>query len=421
MPSLMLSRLARQARPVARRLAQRRGLSSEVGAEIRSDGFTQALPKRDIVAPLIIASIYGGAWMMTEEGRIEELASKIDVNTDPLANPTPNQVFHHLWPFVAGTVVMLFDSISCKFSQTKDMDWLCTKALNDDVAAAVALSLLTPAAEHSPALTRAICDRGSLPRIKEIVAIYKTLPREQHDDVVVNACILAAKVAALPERRDEGLSMAEFAWMMPPEKAHDYTPYGIEGLGALWKADTRGFLQEGGVARLAELVAGPPLRPSKPGSGLLTQMLAERMLSRIVADDTARAALVAECTTIEAALSKTSRGDGAKKRKTLWQAAGVVRLPHARQLPPGSLLTGAPSPAGQPRERARGPVARARAPACLGTRERGLPLQLPPIRPAADAERVPHAAQPGHGRRLRRALRRAARLGARVVAGLFYI
>ena len=245
----------------------------------RSDGFTEALPKKDVVAPLFVAGVWGASWMFAEEGNIESLASKMDINTDPNATPTPNQVFHHLWPFVAGTIGMLFDSIACKFSQTKDMEYLCTKALNDDTGAALALSLLTPAAEHSAAMTRAICAHAdSLRRIKEIIAIYKTLPREQHDDVVVNACAIAAKVAALPELRDEGLSVSDFTWMMPPGKAHLYTQYGIEGLSALWQVDSTAFLAQGGIARLAELVEGPALMPDKADSGMINQMMVRLLL-----------------------------------------------------------------------------------------------------------------------------------------------
>ena len=35
------------------------------------------------------------------------------------------------------------------------------------------------------------------------------------DDVVVNACILLAKVAALPELKAAGLGLGDFTWMMP--------------------------------------------------------------------------------------------------------------------------------------------------------------------------------------------------------------
>ena len=252
-----------------------------LSTEARTDGFNEALPRRDLVAPLVCASVYAFSWFAADEGRIQSLAEKVDVNTDPSKNPTPNQVFHHLWPYVAGTLGMLFESVACKFSQTKDMDWLCTAALNDDTNAAVALSLLVPPAENSPAFVRAICERhGVLRRTKEIVHIYKTLPREQHDDVVVNACILAAKVAAMPELRDQGLGVADFVWMMPADKAHLYTQYGIEGLAALWKEDTKAFLCSGGVLRLYELVDGYPLRPKKSESSAVIQLLAHRLVNQ---------------------------------------------------------------------------------------------------------------------------------------------
>jgi hypothetical protein len=189
-----------------------------------------------------------------------------------------------LWPYVAGTLGMLFESVACKFSQTKDMEWLCTTALNDDVNAAVALSLLTPPAEFSPAFTRAICDRkGALRRVNEIVQIYKTLPRDQHDDVVVNACVVMAKVAALPELKAEGLAVADFSWMMPAgEKAPLYAQYGLEGLQMLWQSDTRSLLSSGGVLRTYELLEGSPLRPSKLESSVINQLLAHRLFNQFV-------------------------------------------------------------------------------------------------------------------------------------------
>ena len=244
------ARLGRRA--LSRRLG-RRGLSSSTP---RIDGFDEALPRRDIVAPLIFGGIYAFSWFSADEGRIKGLAEKVDINTDPEKNPTPTQVFHHLWPYVAGTLGMLFESVACKFSQTSDMDWLCTTALNDDTNAAVALSLLVPPAEYSACFTRAVAQRpGVLHRVKEIVTIYKTLPREQHDDVVVNACILEAKVASLPELKDQGLTIGDFVWMMPEDKAHLYTQYGLEGLQALWKDDPRALLCSGGLLRTLELTA----------------------------------------------------------------------------------------------------------------------------------------------------------------------
>lgn len=250
----------------------------------RTDGFDEALPRRDIIAPLFFAGVYAGSWVAADEGRIQSLAEKVDVNTDPTKNPTPTQLFHHLWPYVAGTLGMLFESVACKFSQTKDMEWLCTTALNDDVNAAVALSLLTPPAEFSPAFTRAICDRkGALRRVNEIVQIYKTLPRDQHDDVVVNACVVMAKVAALPELKAEGLAVADFSWMMPAgEKAPLYAQYGLEGLQMLWQSDTRGLLASGGVLRTYELLEGSPLRPSKLESSVINQLLAHRLFNQFV-------------------------------------------------------------------------------------------------------------------------------------------
>ena len=282
----MLWRLAAPSASIARHLrGAGRGARNLSRAAERTDGFNEGLPRGDIIAPALCAAVYGFAWFAADEGNIQKLAEQVDVNTDPEKNPTPNQVFHHLWPYVAGTLGMLFESVTCKFSQTKDMDWLCTTALNDDTNAAVALSLLVPPAEYSPTFVRAICARpGALRRTKEIVQIYKTLPREQHDDVVVNACILMAKVAQLPELKADGLGVADFVWMMPDDKAYMYTQYGLEGLAHLWKEDTSGLLTSGGVLRTAELIDGRALMPSKAESAIMNQLVAHHLLNAFAED-----------------------------------------------------------------------------------------------------------------------------------------
>ena len=160
----------------------------------RTDGFNEALPRGDVVAPIVFGGLFAGAWYMAEEGRIKPLIDEIEPSTDPNAWPTPKQMFGHIWPFVASTLGMIFESVACKFSQTTDMAWLCTDAMNDDMKAAVALCLLVAPAEHSAAFVRTVNEHGTLRRIKEVVQIYKTLPREQHDDVMTNACVITAKV-----------------------------------------------------------------------------------------------------------------------------------------------------------------------------------------------------------------------------------
>ena len=160
----------------------------------RTDGFNEALPRGDVVAPIVFGGLFAGAWYMAEEGRIKPLIEEIEPSTDPNAWPTPKQMFGHVWPFVASTLGMIFESVACKFSQTTDMAWLCTDAMNDDMKAAVALCLLVAPAEHSAAFVRTVNEHGTLRRIKEVVQIYKTLPREQHDDVMTNACVITAKV-----------------------------------------------------------------------------------------------------------------------------------------------------------------------------------------------------------------------------------
>ena len=75
----------------------------------RADGFNEALPRRDLVAPAFFAGVFGFSWWAAEEGTIKGLAEKMDMPTDPNAYPTPNQIFHQLWPFLAGTLGMLFE------------------------------------------------------------------------------------------------------------------------------------------------------------------------------------------------------------------------------------------------------------------------------------------------------------------------
>ena len=184
----------------------------------RTDGFNEALPRRDVLAPIACCGIYGFAWMMAEEGTVKSLVESVEMNTDPNAWPTPKQLASHLWPFFAGHLAMLFESVACKFAATDDFRWLCTDAMNDDIKATVALCLVTAPAEHSPAFVRAVAEQGTLRRVNEIVMIYKTLPREQHDDVLTNACVLAAKVAAIEDLRDSGLALDDFLWMLPTDK-----------------------------------------------------------------------------------------------------------------------------------------------------------------------------------------------------------
>jgi hypothetical protein len=45
----------------------------------------------------------------------------------------------------------------------------------------------------------------------------------------------------MPDLKEQGLKLADFVWMMPYEKATLYTQYGVEGLAALWKEDTKTF------------------------------------------------------------------------------------------------------------------------------------------------------------------------------------
>jgi hypothetical protein len=289
----------------------------------RTDGFNEALPRGDVVAPIVFGGLFAGAWYMAEEGRIKPLIDEIEPSTDPNAWPTPKQMFGHIWPFVASTLGMIFESVACKFSQTTDMAWLCTDAMNDDIKAAVALCLLVAPAEHSAAFVRTVNEHGTLRRIKEVVQIYKTLPREQHDDVMTNACVITAKVSAVPELRADGLGAEDFVWMMPEDQAHLYTASGIEGLAHTWQADPKAMLRAGGATRLAELAAGVPFRYPKKENSVANQELARRVLGRLAAK---REELLREGRELEALLLREQKSAGtATQRKTIWQATGVHR------------------------------------------------------------------------------------------------
>ena len=132
------------------------------------------------------------------------------MNTDPNAWPAPKQLFSRFWPFVASTLGMLFESVACKFTRTDDMRWLCVDAMNDDIKATVALGLLVAPAERAPPSCARVRPRHDA--AARIVQVYKTLPRDQHDDVLVNACIVLANVAKLsePELRAQTLPVDDF-------------------------------------------------------------------------------------------------------------------------------------------------------------------------------------------------------------------
>ena len=360
----MISRLTPRLRLAAPRLRLARRNCSTAA---RTDGFTEALPRGDWVAPLVFGGAWAFAWSMAEEGKLKPLVEAVEMNTDPNAWPTPKQLFSHFWPFVASTLGMLFESVACKFARTDDMRWLCVDAMNDDIKATVALGLLVAPAERSPAFLRAVCDHGTMRRTREIVQIYKTLPRDQHDDVLVNACIVLANVAKLsePELRAQTLPVDDFVWMIPADKGHMYTTYALEGLAHTWRDDpgfaagefgqpapsdgVAALLKSGGLARVAQYMDGPPLRPKQGGdAAILNQEVARRLFCRLAQ----RAEpLLAEARELERSIAKEHAGmsgrGGAGTPKTIWQRAGVHRgetelearrrRPFARALLPSTL------------------------------------------------------------------------------------
>ena len=309
---------------------------------------------------------------MADEGKLKPLVEAVEMNTDPNAWPTPKQLFSHFWPFVASTLGMLFESVACKFARTDDMRWLCVDAMNDDIKATVALGLLVAPAERSPAFLRAVCDHGTMRRTREIVQIYKTLPRDQHDDVLVNACIVLANVAKLsePELRAQTLPVDDFVWMIPADKGHMYTTYALEGLAHTWRDDpgavagefgqpapsdgVAALLKSGGLARVAQYMDGPPLRPKQGGdAAILNQEVARRLFCRLAQ----RAEpLLAEARELERSIAKEHAGmsgrGGAGTPKTIWQ--------RARRPPRRDRARGAPPPPVRPRPFALHPRARRR-------------------------------------------------------------
>ena len=85
--------------------------------------------------------------------------------------------------------------------------------------------------------------------------------------MVLNAAVLLARAAAMPDIRGSGLGVSDFAWMAPADKAHLYTQNGVEGIASLWRTNRRELLTSGAVVRLAELIQGSPSAfPLKPPS-----------------------------------------------------------------------------------------------------------------------------------------------------------
>ena len=69
----MWARHAGSARRAAARAAR---TARHMSTAARNDGFTEALPSGDIVAPLFFAGVYGFSWWMAEEGRIKGRAGR---------------------------------------------------------------------------------------------------------------------------------------------------------------------------------------------------------------------------------------------------------------------------------------------------------------------------------------------------------
>lgn len=82
------------------------------------------------------------------------------------------------------------------------------------------------------------------------------------------------------------------------------------------------LLASGGILRTHELADGMPLRPSKPESSMVIQLLANRLLGKFL---TKREKLVELAVATEKRLAAQLAAAGPVRQKTVWQRAGVHR------------------------------------------------------------------------------------------------
>lgn len=298
------------AQPAARRL-----LSTPAA---RADGFSAGLPPRSVGVPIIAFGLYGLGWAVTEDGRITQMTKDFEStmkNMDPeklnATIPSPDVVWNLVWPIATGLLTSLFESIAARLALSSDMAFLCDQALDADFMAPTSIALLSFPADH-PGFVEALWDRRGVDKVWNIINVYRTLPPEQHDDVLTNACIIAAKAAASP--RGTRLDATPFVWMLTKESCGPCASAGIEGLAHLWQRQRVAVLKAPVISELQGL------RTSTLPTRLLVGELANRLLCRMAMDtpafqtdaDAARAYSLA-------LLGPAPSAD----KKTVWQSTGV--------------------------------------------------------------------------------------------------
>lgn len=296
------------------RCASRRALATPAA----SDGFQQALPGRGYIAPFVALGAFGAGWWMTTDDRISGLTKDYDAKMkemDPAKRdapfPPPVVVINLMWPIATGLLTSLFESIAARLALSSDMKFLCGPALDSDFMAPTSIALLSFPADHASFVT-ALWEQGAVDRVWQILHMYKGAPKEQHDEFLTNACLIASKAAGSPKGKD--LDASIFVWMIVKERNAPTVPAGIEGLAHLWERQRVQVLKQPVITELDALRTG-----SFPTRTLVGE-LANRLLCRMQLDvegfeaDEQRAR--------EYSIEKFGRGPAIETR-TVWQSAGA--------------------------------------------------------------------------------------------------
>lgn len=271
--------------------------------------------------PFVALGFWGAGWMLADDGRIEGLTQDFEKTMKGMDEkkmqatiPEPKVMFMLGWPLAAGMMMALFESVTAKFARSPDMKFMCGPAMEADFMAPTAIALLSFAAEH-PAFVTDLWRLGAVERVWNILGVYRTLPPEQHDEVLVNACMLGCKAAGTAQGK-ASLDAGVFAWMITKEPGGQTAQAGIEGLAHLWPTQRLAVLKSPAVTELDALRSS--LSPNK----LFLGELANRLLSRMAAD----APAFESDAEAARAYSLSMLGDApAAEARTLWQASGARR------------------------------------------------------------------------------------------------
>lgn len=310
--------LVRRLQPVARKLS---------ASTARTDGFNAGLPGRSVAVPVVALGLYGLGWAVTEDGRITQMTKDFETTMktmDPeklnATIPSPNVVWNLCWPIATGLLTSLFESIAARLAMSSDMAFLCDTALDADFMAPTSIALLSFPADH-PAFVQALWQHRGVDKIWNIINVYRTLPPEQHDDVLTNACIIASKAAASP--RGKSLDAAPFVWMVTKESCGPCAPAGIEGLAHVWQRQRLAVLKAPVISELDSL------RKSTSPTRMLVGELANRLLSRMAMDVPA---FEADAEAARAYSLSVLGPAPAEEPRTIWQSTGARdALPPARR------------------------------------------------------------------------------------------